>query len=70
MNRETIQKLAEEVYLTNKAFGQDSVQNDAHYKKFRDLLSVLEINGTSAKVSEIWESGMVSVDVTVEGVKY
>lgn len=70
LTRKIVQSLADEIYMTNKTFGNDREENDKHYKKFRDLLAQLELLQINAQVSETWENGMVCIEAGVEGVKY
>lgn len=62
----------------NKSYEEKDVQaNRSAYSRYKDLLGVmqscpqvLDIEGVKIDSNEYWENGLVSLEVTIEGVKF
>lgn len=71
LTRDVMQKIAEDIYMTNKAYEKKDKQiNDEHYKAFREELAILELNHVNVEIHETWEHGLVALEVKIEEVKY
>lgn len=69
--RELINSLLAHHEGVNDSFGKkDADANRSEYEKLRALIVLLQEKGCKVRIEEIWESGLVSCSVEIEGVKF
>lgn len=66
-----INEMARQIEAVNKSFSaKDIALNSANYAGFRNAVATLQTVGIKVKVVELWERGLVCVEVTLDKVVF